>query len=47
MCRSTGAESHVLTDIVDIMTSILPEEAHEEIPVGFAVVGHIGMEARS
>jgi hypothetical protein len=24
------------------MTSILPEEAQEEIPVGFAIVGHVG-----
>lgn len=27
---------------VEIMTSILPEDAQGEIPVGFAIVGHIG-----
>lgn len=26
----------------DIMTSILPDDAQGEIPVGFAIVGHIG-----
>jgi hypothetical protein len=26
------------------MTSLLPEDAQEEIPVGFAIVGHVGME---
>jgi hypothetical protein len=26
----------------DIMTSLLPDDAQGEIPVGFAVVGHIG-----
>jgi tRNA (guanine37-N1)-methyltransferase len=25
------------------MTSFLPEDAQEEIPVGFAIVGHVGM----
>lgn len=25
------------------MTALLPEEAQEEIPVGFAIVGHVGM----
>jgi hypothetical protein len=25
------------------MTSLLPEDALEEIPVGFAIVGHVGM----
>jgi tRNA (guanine37-N1)-methyltransferase len=30
--------------IDDIMTSLLPEDAQEEIPVGFSIVGHIGME---
>jgi hypothetical protein len=29
-----------LTD--DVMTSLLPEDAQGEIPVGFAIVGHIG-----
>lgn len=28
--------------IDDIMTSILPEDAQGEIPVGFAIVGHVG-----
>lgn len=27
----------------DIITSVLPEDAQEEIPVGFAIVGHVGM----
>ena len=26
----------------DIMTALLPEDAQEEIPVGFAIVGHVG-----
>jgi hypothetical protein len=25
------------------MTSLLPEDAQDEIPVGFAIVGHVGM----
>jgi hypothetical protein len=25
------------------MTSLLPEDALDEIPVGFAIVGHVGM----
>lgn len=28
--------------IDDIMTSLLPEDAQQEIPVGFAIVGHVG-----
>lgn len=35
-CSSTDAYA------VDIMKSVLPEEAQDEIPVGFAIVGHIG-----
>lgn len=31
-----------LTKPVDVMTSLLPEDAQTEIPVGFAIVGHIG-----
>lgn len=27
----------------DVMTSLLPEDAQDEIPVGFAIVGHVGM----
>lgn len=27
----------------DIMTSLLPDDAQGEIPVGFAIVGHIGI----
>jgi tRNA (guanine37-N1)-methyltransferase len=30
-------------DTDDIMTSLLPEDAQDEIPVGFAIVGHVGM----
>lgn len=29
----------------DIMTSLLPDDAQGEIPVGFAIVGHIGILA--
>jgi hypothetical protein len=25
------------------MKALLPEDAQEEIPVGFAIVGHVGM----
>ena len=30
---------------VDVMRSILPEELHGEIPVGFNTAGHVGMYA--
>lgn len=43
MCRNSGNKERILTSIVDIMTSILPEDAQGEIPVGFSIVGHIGM----
>jgi hypothetical protein len=26
------------------MTSLLPDDAQDEIPVGFAIVGHVGMD---
>lgn len=29
----------------DIITSVLPEDAQEEIPVGFTIVGHVGMKS--
>ncbi|TQS37372.1 hypothetical protein Golomagni_02158 [Golovinomyces magnicellulatus] len=32
-------QSH--SKLVDIMTAVLPEDAQGEIPVGFAIVGHI------
>lgn len=31
-----------LISTVDVMKSILPEDAQGEIPVGFAIVGHVG-----
>lgn len=34
------SNAHTVTD--DIMTSFLPDDAQGEIPVGFAIVGHIG-----
>lgn len=27
----------------DVLSALLPEDAHGEIPVGFAIVGHIGI----
>ncbi|RKF55341.1 tRNA -methyltransferase [Erysiphe neolycopersici] len=36
-----GNERLSYLKLVDIMTSILPEDAQGEIPVGFAIVGHI------
>jgi hypothetical protein len=27
---------------VDVMKSVLPEELHDEVPVGFNTVGHVG-----
>jgi tRNA (guanine37-N1)-methyltransferase len=35
-------ESHVDSCVVDVMRSILPQELHGEIPVGFNTAGHIG-----
>ena len=32
----------LLTIIDDIISSILPPEEHDELPVGFSTVGHIG-----
>ena len=29
------------------MKSILPEDSQEEIPVGFSIVGHVGMSPYS
>lgn len=31
-----------LTNSVDVMSSIIPEDMHDEIPVGFNTVGHVG-----
>jgi hypothetical protein len=41
MWRSLNFKGAVLTEIVDVMTSLLPEDA-QEIPVGFTMVGHVG-----
>jgi hypothetical protein len=27
----------------EVMTSILPEELHDEVPSGFNIAGHVGM----
>ena len=32
-----------LIAVDDIMTAILPEEDQDELPVGFNIVGHVGM----
>ena len=32
----------ILIRLVDIMNAVLPEEAQEELPTGFNVVGHVG-----
>lgn len=38
--------SHVMQSLirvsVDIMSSIIPEDMHDEIPVGFNTAGHVG-----
>lgn len=41
--RQDHEELYILLLVVDdIMTALLPEDAQEEIPVGFAIVGHVG-----
>lgn len=34
-----------LTSTDDIMSAILPEEELEEIPTGFTIVGHVGIDS--
>ena len=37
-----STKSPISDSLDDIMVSLLPEDAQQEIPVGFAIVGHIG-----
>ncbi|TVY38369.1 tRNA (guanine(37)-N1)-methyltransferase [Lachnellula subtilissima] len=41
MSRIYYFKDAVLTKVVDIMTSLLPEDAQAEIPTGFTMVGHV------
>jgi tRNA (guanine37-N1)-methyltransferase len=41
--RSKNSKTQRLTLVVDVMTGLLPEDALGEVPVGFAIVGHVGM----
>lgn len=43
MSRVWAALERLQTNmVVDVMSSVLPEDALGEIPVGFAIVGHVG-----
>lgn len=42
--EKTTTREDMLTISVDIMESVLPEDAQDEIPVGFTIVGHVGKE---
>lgn len=41
--KISNIKDAILIEVVDVMTSILPEDAQAEIPVGFTMVGHVGM----
>ena len=42
MCFVTVLLHKMLMAVDDIMSSILPKDKQEEIPVGFSIVGHVG-----